>query len=148
LRDAVLATFGLTSMEEVSTSLHFGQNAGQRVHELVPVLFSVARGGDRVARELVARLAAEVVSMATISLRRLNLLQVEADVVLGGGVLTAREPMLNDAISEQLSTMAPRAHVVLSEYPPIVGAVLRGLGPQVPPDVETTLRAQLVARTS
>jgi N-acetylglucosamine kinase-like BadF-type ATPase len=146
LREAVLDTFGHRSMEEVSTALHFGQNDSNRVHELVPVLFAVARRGDRVALEVIERLAIEVVSMATISLRRLDLL--EADVVLGGGVLTAREPLLNDAIRARMAGQAPHARVVVSEYPPVVGAVLRGLGTGVPARIESTVRAQLAARSS
>jgi N-acetylglucosamine kinase-like BadF-type ATPase len=148
VRPAVLNTFGRTSTEDVSAALHFGEIPADRGHDLVPVLFSVTRAGDQVARRLIDRLANEVVSMAAISLRRLGLFGTAADVVLGVGALTARELLLNDAIVARLAAEVPLTRVVVSEYPPIVGAVLRGLGSAVPMDVETAVRSRLVARLS
>jgi N-acetylglucosamine kinase-like BadF-type ATPase len=146
LRDAVLEAFGYPSMEEVSAAFHFGDLTADRVHDLVRVLFTVAHAGDQVARALVKQLADEVVSMATIALRRLELTAQDAVVVLGGGVLTARQPILNEAIIAGITERAPRASVVVSEYPPIVGAALRAFGSDVTADIERMVQSQVLER--
>ena len=47
--------------------------------------------------------------MATVAARRLGLLDSPFTVVLGGGVLRARHPLLLDAVHEQLQPSAPKA---------------------------------------
>jgi N-acetylglucosamine kinase-like BadF-type ATPase len=147
LRDAVLAHLGRGSVAEVSAALHLGDISQDRVHELVPVLFLVANTGDQVARSVVDRLAEEVLLLATVALRRLDLLDRRADVVLGGGVLAARDPLLLDSIERQLALTAPGASIRIVDDPPVVGAALLGLdalGAPVP--VADALRQQLLTR--
>lgn len=127
LARALPAHFGLGSMYALIEALHLGRIPGARRHELAPLLFSVAAAGDRVALSLVHRQADEVVSMAAVALRRLDLLDQEVPVVLGGSVLAARHPQLNDRIAEGLAVRAPRARVTVVEAPPVLGAGLLGL---------------------
>ncbi|MEU8459705.1 BadF/BadG/BcrA/BcrD ATPase family protein [Streptomyces sp. NPDC029003] len=119
--------FGLASMAALIEALHLGAVARRRVHELVPVLFAVAAGGDPVASALVERQAAEVVAMASVALERLGLLEREAPVLLGGSVLAARHPGLNDRIAELLAARAPLARLAVVTAPPVLGAALLGL---------------------
>jgi predicted NBD/HSP70 family sugar kinase len=88
------------------------------------VLFAVAASGDAVARALVARQAEEVALMATVALRRLGLLHEPAPVVLGGGVLAARHPLLGERVGQLLSEYAPKAVPRLVTTPPVLGAAL------------------------
>ncbi|MER5807135.1 BadF/BadG/BcrA/BcrD ATPase family protein [Streptomyces sp. NPDC002033] len=127
LAAALPGHFGLASMAALIEALHLGAVPRRRVHELVPVLFAVAAGGDPVASALVERQAAEVVAMASVALERLGLLEREAPVLLGGSVLAARHPGLNDRIAELLAARAPLARPSVVTAPPVLGAALLGL---------------------
>jgi N-acetylglucosamine kinase-like BadF-type ATPase len=127
LAGAVAAHFGSRSAMEVAEQVHLRAIPGQRLHELVPLLFQVAGAGDLVARSLVERQAQEVVSLASIALRRLGLDGTAADVVLGGGVLTARNPLMMSAITAGMADAAPLSRLHVLSAPPVLGAVLLGL---------------------
>ncbi|MFJ8018029.1 N-acetylglucosamine kinase [Streptomyces sp. NPDC096339] len=143
LARALPAHFGHTSMYELIEALHLGRIPGGRRHELVPVLFAVAAAGDPVAGALVHRQADEIVTMATVALRRLELLDREVPVVLGGGVLTARHPQLNDRVADGLAERAPLARMHVITAPPVLGAALLGLDAlAAPPPSYARLRAR------
>ncbi|GAA4919642.1 N-acetylglucosamine kinase [Streptomyces coeruleoprunus] len=127
LARALPAHFGLGSVYALIEALHLGRIPAVRRHELTPVLFAVSAAGDPVARGLVERLAREVVAMATVALDRLDLLDAEVPVVLGGGVLAAGHPDLNPRIAELLADKAPRAVLRVVTAPPVLGAALLGL---------------------
>ncbi|MFJ6851653.1 N-acetylglucosamine kinase [Streptomyces sp. NPDC091271] len=127
LARALPGHFGLDSMYALIEALHLGHIPYARRHELTPVLFSTGAAGDRIARDLVDRLGDEVVAMATVSLARLGLLEEEVPVVLGGSVLAARHPALDDRIGELLAVRAPKAVVRVVSAPPVLGAGLLGL---------------------
>ncbi|MEU8773918.1 BadF/BadG/BcrA/BcrD ATPase family protein [Streptomyces sp. NPDC048606] len=127
LASALPAHFGLASMAELIEALHLGPVPRRRIHELVPVLFAVAAGGDAVASALVERQAEEVVALASVALGRLGLLEEAVPVLLGGSVLAARHPALNGRIEELLAHRAPRARVSVVTAPPVLGAGLLGL---------------------
>ncbi|MEV5488836.1 BadF/BadG/BcrA/BcrD ATPase family protein [Streptomyces bobili] len=121
------AHFGLDTVYALIESLHLERLPPARRHELTPVLFATASGGDAVARALVDRLAAEVVGMATVALTRLDLLEEETPVLLGGGVLTAGHPQLDETITALLTAEAPKAVPQVVRQPPVLGAALLGL---------------------
>ncbi|MEW2165714.1 BadF/BadG/BcrA/BcrD ATPase family protein [Streptomyces sp. NPDC007084] len=121
------AHFGLDSMYALIEALHLERIGNARRHELTPVLFATAVDGDPVARALVDRLAEEVVAMAAVALARLDLLAEETPVLLGGGILAARHPQLDDRIGELLAARAPKAVPRVVTAPPVLGAALLGL---------------------
>lgn len=119
--------FGMPSMYTLIEALHLGHIKESRRHELTPVLFTTAAAGDQVARSLIDRLADEVTTMATVALTRLDLLEEETPVLLGGGVLAARHPQLDDGIRDLLATRAPKAVPQVVTASPVLGAALLGL---------------------
>ncbi|MGW5635848.1 N-acetylglucosamine kinase [Streptomyces sp. NPDC003832] len=127
LATALPAHFGLPSMPALIEALHLEHLPLSRRHELTPVLFATAEAGDEVSRSLVTRLADEVVTMATVALTRLDLLAEETPVVLGGSVLAAHHPLLDEGVRNLLSTRAPKAVPTVVTAPPVLGAVLLGL---------------------
>ena len=127
LAPAVAAHFGAPSAIAVAEQVHLGVASRHRLHELVPVLFRVADAGDEVARSLVQRQADEVVSMASVALRRLDLDREPTDVVLGGGVLAAGDAHLTSSIAAGLANAAPSATVRVLSAPPVLGAVMLAL---------------------
>jgi N-acetylglucosamine kinase-like BadF-type ATPase len=134
LTPAVPDHFGLSTVEEVAAAIHFGELDRDRIDELSPVLFTVAAAGDAVAREVVARQAQEVIALATVAAGRLGLLDKPHAVVLGGGVLAARHPLLHNAVVEGLLAAAPLAQIGIVTDPPVVGAALLALDALGPTD--------------
>ncbi|WP_406169224.1 N-acetylglucosamine kinase [Streptomyces sp. NBC_00996] len=121
------AHFGLTSMYALIEALHLEHIGNARRHELTPVLFATAVDGDPVARAIVDRLADEVVAMAMVALTRLDLLTEETPVLLGGSILAARHPQLDDRVHEVLAIRAPKAVPRVVTARPVLGAALLGL---------------------
>ncbi|MFF1256850.1 N-acetylglucosamine kinase [Streptomyces sp. NPDC058321] len=127
LMRALPAHFGLPSMYALIEALHLGRIPMERRHELTPVLFATAADGDPVARALIDRMGDEVVAMSVVALDRLGLLEEETPVLLGGSVLAARHPQLDDRIREMLTARAPKAVPRVVTARPVLGAALLGL---------------------
>ncbi|MFJ6049097.1 N-acetylglucosamine kinase [Streptomyces sp. NPDC092307] len=142
LARALPAYFDHASMASLIEAMHLGRVPHARRHELTPVLFAVAAAGDPVALSLVHRQADEVVAMASVALDRLDLLEREVPVVLGGSVLAAGHPQLNDRITARLAERAPHARISVITAPPVLGAGLLGLDALgSPPPAYRKLRA-------
>lgn len=127
LRAAVLDGMGVGSVRQLTEQLHFGTTTIADLAVLAPAVFTAARDGDVIAGAIVDRQAAEVVSFARACLTRLELLDRDVPVVLGGGVIRARDERLLEGISAGLLSDAPHAHVVIVDAAPIVGAGLLAL---------------------
>jgi N-acetylglucosamine kinase-like BadF-type ATPase len=91
------------------------------------VLFTVAAQGDQVARSLVDRQAAEICVMAAAAMRQLSMAPAGVPVVLGGGLLESRDPLLLSAVGRHLAEAAPGATARVLDVPPVAGAALLGL---------------------
>ncbi|MBT2504204.1 N-acetylglucosamine kinase [Curtobacterium sp. ISL-83] len=130
LTQAVPASLGYDTVREVTEAIHFGRLEHQAVGRLSPVLFQVAQAGDPVARSVVERQAEEIVLMASVALERLGLGGSAASpvpVVLGGGVLAARHPLLVDGVVDGLAERVPGAVPTWVTAPPVLGAGLAAL---------------------
>jgi N-acetylglucosamine kinase-like BadF-type ATPase len=142
LTTALPAHYGVASMTALIEALHLGDIPVVRRLEATPVLFQVAAGGDAIAAEIVRHQAEEVVAMAVVAMRRLDLLDEPTDVVLGGGVLTAGHPLLIEQVVRLLSAAAPKAVPHVVDVPPVVGAALLGLDrTKAAPTAHAQLRA-------
>jgi N-acetylglucosamine kinase-like BadF-type ATPase len=136
------AHFGLDSMYALIEALHLERIPPARRYELTPVLFATSDAGDAVARSVVDRQAEEIVALAAVALRRLDLLDEEVDVVLGGGVMAARNTRLMDTLTVRLASFAPKARTHVVTAPPVLGAALLGLDHvAAPPSAHATIRA-------
>jgi N-acetylglucosamine kinase-like BadF-type ATPase len=127
LTGAVAAHFGVGTATEVTLGIHLGRFKEYALTGLAPVLLAVARDGDPVAADLVRRQAAEIACMALTAMRRLGLVGLATPVVLGGGLLMARDPLLTAAVTEEITAGAPQATVRIVDVPPVAGAALLGL---------------------
>ncbi|HSC73925.1 MAG TPA: BadF/BadG/BcrA/BcrD ATPase family protein [Gaiellaceae bacterium] len=141
LEHAVPAHFGLEAPSELAEAIHFGQIAQRRVIELAPVVLAEA-ADDAVAAEVVQRLASEVVALARVALKRLDMLGEPAEVLLGGGVLQDVDGDLLAAIDRGLREHAPNVTVRPTASAAVVGAALLGLDElDAGPEAERRLRA-------
>lgn len=127
LRRRLLDQFDARTVLQVIEALHFNELPSAELHTLTPLLFEVAAGGDRVAADLVLRLAAEVAAFATAAIARLDWAAAPIPVVLGGAVLAAGHPMLDQAIRQRVSAAAPMVEYYVVTAPPILGAALLAL---------------------
>lgn len=125
LTGAVAAHFGFATVAELSAAAHVDERLAARFGELSPVLFRVAAAGDGVARTVVVRQGEEIAALAGAALRRLGLTDVP--VVLGGGVLRTRDPLLHEVIRYRLRLAAPAARPTVVTDSPVLGAALHGL---------------------
>jgi N-acetylglucosamine kinase-like BadF-type ATPase len=130
LRQAVAAHFDLARVEDLVIGLHRGKIGYSELHGLVPVLFEVAGHGDEVAQAIVLRQADEICTMAAVAASRLGLGREGSEpvpVVLGGSLMTARDPLLTSAMTDRLPCRLPGADIRIVDVPPVVGAALLGL---------------------
>ncbi len=142
LTTALPAHYGVASMTALIEALHLGDIPVVRRLEATPILFQVAASGDAIAAEVVRHQAEEVVAMAVVAMRRLELLDEPTDVVLGGGVLTAGHPLLMEQVVRLLLAAAPKAVPHVVDVPPVVGAALLGLDrTKAAPTAHAQLRA-------
>ena len=119
--------FGVERVEEVTIGIHKGKIPDDDLTGLAPILLRASDEGDAVARTVVNRLAEEISVMAITAMRRLDLTALATPVVLGGGVMTARNPPLMSGITRRLTEAAPAAEVRVIDVPPVAGAALLGL---------------------
>jgi N-acetylglucosamine kinase-like BadF-type ATPase len=143
LSGAVADHFGYSTVEEVSIALHLGELDLTRVRELTPLLFDVAATGDAVAGRLIRRQATEILAQHRVAATRLDLLHAPHALVLGGGVLRARHPVLHRQVVEGARAQAPQARVSVLDTPPAVGAALLALD-----DLGTAGRAEADLRAA
>jgi N-acetylglucosamine kinase-like BadF-type ATPase len=132
--------FGLATMDEVTQALHLGSIEYADLAILARVVQEHADAGDTIAGRLVERQGEEVAIMAASCLDRLDLLSAAVPVVLGGGVLAARNQRMWDAMVATLAARAPQAIPIHVAAPPIVGAALLALeSAGAPPEVVARL---------
>jgi len=133
---------GVETVEDVTLGIHKGKIGEDDLTGLAPLLLRAAEAGDAVARTVVSRLTDEISVMAITAMRRLGLTGLATPVVLGGGVITARNPQLLSGVTSQLTQAAPLARVRVIDVPPVVGAALLGLDHvHAPAAAESRLRA-------
>ena len=109
-------------MAEVIEDLHFGVLGHDDIPASPRRCSPPPRRGDAVAVSVVERQADEVAALALAALRRLDLVDAAVPVVLGGGVLAARDPGLTEGIRARIALGAPRAHLTFVTERPVLGA--------------------------
>jgi len=150
LVSAIPAVFGLDTVQTVIEHLHFERIPNSDLSRIAPSVFAAARNGDAVAQALVDRQAEEIVAFAVTTLRRLDLLERRVPVVLGGGVIGARDDRLLRAVESGLAAGAPLAYVELVTGAPILGAALLALeeAGAAPEAVDAARRALASSRSA
>jgi N-acetylglucosamine kinase-like BadF-type ATPase len=127
LTAAVPGAFGLSSVAEVTEGIHLGDIVYGDLALLAPLVFDHADRGDAIAGQLVERQGTEIAIMAISCLERLELLDIEVPVVLGGGILANRHERLWTALESELHARAPKAVITHVTTSPIIGAALLAL---------------------
>ena len=126
LERLVPAYFGLDSPVALARAIEAGSIPWRRLGELAPLIFDAAET-DGVAGGIVDRQAAEVVAFVRAAVHRLDLVDEEVEVVLGGSVLQSGNQRLLAGVEAGLREVGPRLSPHVARSRPIVGAVLTGL---------------------
>jgi len=146
LRDLVREHFGLP-VAEVGEAVRYRRIPVARLGELAPGVVRAAEEGDAVARQLVDRLADEVVLMAARAFADLGFTERSVRVLLGGGMLRAGTGLLYDEVVARLARAAPQARPTPVTEPPVLGAALDALDTAgAPQEAVGRLRAAVSAR--
>ena len=127
LANAIIDHFGVSSAAELGSLLHHGAVEWADLGNLAPAVFATAAAGDPVAVSIVDRQVEEIILLATVAARRLDLLDEPFTVVLGGGVLRSRHPLLVPPVIAGIRAVAPKASITVVDAPPILGAALHAL---------------------
>lgn len=113
------------SVTDVGTAVHYRRMPVARLGELAPEIIAASEH-DSVAAGLLDRLIGEIVGLARRSLRDLALLERDADVVLGGGMLPVGGRLLERVVA-RIAIELPAATPLAASAPPVTGAVLAAL---------------------
>ena len=119
--------FKLPRPSAVTEAIYLGRLDQRRMVELAPLVFDAAKRRDRVAREILDRVADEVVAFSVAAIKRLRLGARDVDVVLGGGIFRANDGVFQRRIERGIKNVAHRATISRLASPPVVGAALIGL---------------------
>ena len=74
--------------------------------------------------DLIVRQGQDAATMVIAMLRRLDIVDAEADVVQAGSLLRSENQLLLGTIVDRVGEVAPDARVVVPDVDPVVGAVL------------------------
>lgn len=124
LSDAILKILDAPDYDTLAERYVQHELTPPQVKALAPMVFEVSEQGDPVARRLVCEEGTELGVSARAILRKLNLTDVECDVVLGGSICLGKGNVLIDAVSAVVHEAAPKAVIRRLDVPPVVGAVL------------------------
>jgi N-acetylglucosamine kinase-like BadF-type ATPase len=122
LTEALLEATGFASAWELVHAVH-----RRRTHIpgvlLNRILFTTAAKGDAVAVEIVTRFGCELALCGTNLIRRYGMGKEALAVVASGSRFVRTGPLLFEVFRREVLAVAPRAHVILSDHPPVMGAV-------------------------
>jgi N-acetylglucosamine kinase-like BadF-type ATPase len=122
LAPALLEATGYPTVTALVRDLHREERHIPRTI-LDPVLFATAAKGDPVAVEIVTRFGGELALCATNLIRRYGLTREAPAVIASGSLFMKTGPLLFDLFCREVLAAAPRARMVLSDQPPVMGAV-------------------------
>lgn len=134
LEEEILSLLGMQNYSQLAQEMRDDLGLQYRALWSVPQLvFRLAFEGDRVCQDILVRLGKAQGESCGGVIRRLGMTEEEVDVVLSGGLYRAAQtgtPLLIDAFVLAVHRVAPRAHIHLAKYQPVVGAYLLALESQ------------------
>ncbi|MGC9064161.1 MAG: N-acetylglucosamine kinase, partial [bacterium] len=146
----ILEFFNESDFVSLAKDLYYGRIERAKIPLLAPLVFDAAYEGDRVAVEIVKKVASETAISAWAIIKQLHLEREPIKVVLGGSIFKARGPLLFDLIKAELHSYIPMAKIVVPRYEPVVGALLLAFDhytkvqiPEIFTNIDTTLPQHL-----
>jgi N-acetylglucosamine kinase-like BadF-type ATPase len=127
LTDAILTIAQTSNIETLLRVMVEKQLDRNIFRDLPRLLYDIAYEGDTAALGIIREMASSIARYALALARRLNLIKVPFDLVLGGSLLKDPGRLLLASINSQVLAVTPKARVMQARYEPVVGAALYGL---------------------
>lgn len=146
LQEAVLQAFNAPDFPTLAEYWADRKVTYDHVRHLAPLIFEVSTQGDTVATKIIYDQGVELATSALAMLRKLDLMDVDCDVVLGGSLFWGKGDLLLKTVRQLVGEKAPQAQVNRIDVPPVVGAVLLALestGTIPSSELKSTLRQNL-----
>lgn len=124
LTAALLAHFGLTSVDELYKAWLAGRLAEADQLRLSATIFAIAAAGDVVAGSLLVRQGEMFARYASALACRLGMLDLACEVVVSGGFFRGASPLLIDTLARDLAASLPRAELVRPRLEPAFGSLM------------------------
>jgi len=124
LADALVEHAGAKDLEDLLRG--YTTDEYQVGADAAPIVFQVAKAGDQVARDLIHWAGTELGEMIKGVIRQLEFESLTFDVVMTGSMFEGG-PMLIDPMRETVLKLAPNAHFVRLNVPPVIGAAMLGM---------------------
>jgi N-acetylglucosamine kinase-like BadF-type ATPase len=140
----VLEDLHLATEDDILQAIYHRSMTRSQIVGFTPLLFQAAEAGDAVARELVIRMGSEVGVTANAFLKRLDLVDTDAEVVLSGSVFKGKGPLLIDTARQVVHAVSPQAQIVRPLLEPVAGAALLALefaGLEATPETHRRMQA-------
>jgi N-acetylglucosamine kinase-like BadF-type ATPase len=110
-----------------------------------PVLFTCAAKGDPTAVDIVTDFGRELALCATNLIQRYELAEGEPAVVASGSLFMKTGPLMFGVFRAEVLKVAPKARLILSDHPPVMGAVRAALAGAGRGETDAWSRAQQAA---
>lgn len=124
LSDAILEAFNVPDYDTVARHWVEHKITYDHVKELAPLVFEVSEAGDAVAQRLIREHGEELGISANAVLGKLDLIDEDCDVVLGGSVFYGKGDLLINTVKEVIHRTAPGVTIKRLDVPPVVGAAM------------------------
>ncbi len=146
LQEAVLQAFNAPDFPTLAEYWADRKVTYDHVRHLAPLIFEISAQGDAVATKIIYDQGVELATSAIAMLRKLDLMDVDCDVVLGGSLFWGKGDLLLKTVRKRVGEQASEARVSRIDVPPVVGSVLLAMestGMIPSPDLKSTLRQNL-----
>ena len=124
LTDAFLDLTGAKNPTDLLAGLMRGTYRIEAEH--APLVFQIAEAGDTVAQDLIRWAGFELGELAKAVIRQLDIADKNVDIVLAGSFYKG-SPVVQEEMSKNIHTLAPKANLIRLDTPPVVGATLLGM---------------------
>ena len=127
LRKRVLDLFYLPDVDALMRGIEGGKIPSGRVHDLAPLVFEEVGKGDQAAINIVTYFGVGCAELLVNGIRRLEMTDLEVEIVLSGGIFKADSPLLREILARDVKVEVPNARFIEARYEPVVGAALLAL---------------------
>jgi N-acetylglucosamine kinase-like BadF-type ATPase len=106
---------------------HIRKELQGHVKHLVPLVDECVMEGDACAIEIMTEFASMCAKYVIAGFKRFDMLSIESDLVLSGGIFKCKNDILYHVIKQNIHQEAPRVTVVDAKYEPVIGGVILGI---------------------
>lgn len=127
LRDLYLDYAGVEDVDQLLYQYKMNEEFQAQLRYIVPDILTLAWAGDSGAGKLLQSFAEEISTYLLAGLKRMDMLEDDADIVLTGGVLKGKENLLTQYLVQKIKEKAPKTNIFPAKYEPVAGACVMGM---------------------